>query len=634
MVALAALLAAASAAPSGPARVVVFWNTSLRINGAPSFDRSKYFNVHSQPGSANWDADEIAQFQTEYGASLGRSFVFSATMASVRESPTRPGFVDPQSLEAWCSSNHLKLDGWSMGSVDLIHSSKTAQLYPKGCGGGPPKGFVPGSHNATADFFVRFFEACMMPTSRSRYLIEVENECNVKTGTCNTTFEEMIQTHVAVADALHALSPPPRARPLVFGPTLAYPAYQVNNFSLFDEVMGAFIREAGPHVDGISVHLYDTYDEEVELPSPRSGSNLDAILDMQETYSLAMTGRVLPALVSEHGSGFKRQPLRYEPLHDWYVIRGVNAQVLQLMARPDRLLKSVPFIVGKATWDSNTKTNATFSYPWVLWRFNQTTELWDETYLHLFYRLWSGFDGQRVATTSSDANVLVAAVRSPGSLRVAVHNLRAVTSSVQLDWQGLAGSVGSGRIARLGLDTATQTPVLSNSSLAPGSRPPSALVLQPSETVVIEVSGAAPDSPPQKTDDRSVFHSTVVLQSLERPVTTPFPSAGCTGPAVATGGELRLSIGGDADAFRAAMPLLQVRLNGVAVVVDPASAIGGSSLHVNAQDNSALAALRLPLPAASLSGLPSATVTTSLPGQSGDGLVLAAAVLEVDCVAP
>ena len=63
---------------------------------------------------------------------------------------------------------------------------------------------MPGSSDATADFFSQFVRHCMKPSLATRALIEVANECDVKYTTpyrlgCNISWAGMIELHVAGA---------------------------------------------------------------------------------------------------------------------------------------------------------------------------------------------------------------------------------------------------------------------------------------------------------------------------------------------------------------------------------------------------------------------------------------------------
>ena len=121
-----------------------------------------------------------------YRAHPGRGFVFSSRMSMLHEDAARPGFVDRAALVKSCAN--ITTGYWPVSSVDMVHSSMTRQLYANSCKGpaGPrPKGFLPASHAATAEFFALFYQHCMYPTVQDRYLIEVANECEVSDLPCN-----------------------------------------------------------------------------------------------------------------------------------------------------------------------------------------------------------------------------------------------------------------------------------------------------------------------------------------------------------------------------------------------------------------------------------------------------------------
>ena len=53
--------------------------------------------------------------------------------------------------------------------------------------------------------------------------------------------------------------------------------------------------------------------------------------------------------------------------------QGITAKLMSFLSRPDKILRALPFITNKATWDNEGMVNnATNSYPFVLWR-NVTT---------------------------------------------------------------------------------------------------------------------------------------------------------------------------------------------------------------------------------------------------------------------
>ena len=117
------------------------------------------------------------------------------------------------------------------------------------------------------------------------------------------------------------------------------------------------------------------------------GSNVLAILDLQESYSFLRWQHVLPLVVTEYG-GSVRAPkdatldskdelvynapdrqymatsrsipryddgdyrddtseLTYSPMNDFVIMRGVLGKMMSFMDRPDRILRAIPFITAK-----------------------------------------------------------------------------------------------------------------------------------------------------------------------------------------------------------------------------------------------------------------------------------------------
>lgn len=248
-------------------------------------------------GGEDWRPQDLIEFGANgYRVHPGRSFVVSAQMAESTEDPARPGFADIKQLIARCKENPRTVGSWPLKDVDMIHSSKTEQLYPNGCKGRDgqrPAGFVPGSHAATAEFFGLFYSHCMYPTAQPRYLMEVANECNVKVWPpdCNTTWDEMIQLHIAVADAVHKAHDlePTRPKPVVCGPTAAFPEYEMGNFKDWrpNGSFYEFAMQTTGHIDCLSIHFYDTF-----IPEP-DGKLINLCMDTYPKTVLCIHGLIL-----------------------------------------------------------------------------------------------------------------------------------------------------------------------------------------------------------------------------------------------------------------------------------------------------------------------------------------------------
>jgi hypothetical protein len=317
------------------ARLVLDPTTQRSINGVCTLDRRKWFGGHWETSKGEaWRTQDYQEFGPNgYRTHPGRGFVVSGAMTQCKEDPARPGFVDRNSLLDHCKQHPATTGMWPVSEVDMIHSSKTEQLYPnscKGAGGKEPKGFRPGSHNATADFFALYYQHCMYPTVQPRYLMEVANECEVKVfpSACDTTWAEMIALHSAVGSAIHAAhaAEPTRPKPLVCGPVAAFPQYEINNFEYWlpNGKYYDFVAATKGDIDCLSIHFYDQFNSEADgVPtdpytsnfSVHSGGNLQAELDLQEvaTAKLNSYSTPLPLLVSEYGGGFKGSSPQYTP---------------------------------------------------------------------------------------------------------------------------------------------------------------------------------------------------------------------------------------------------------------------------------------------------------------------------------
>uniref|UniRef100_A0A7S2BR83 Uncharacterized protein n=1 Tax=Haptolina brevifila TaxID=156173 RepID=A0A7S2BR83_9EUKA len=495
-------------------------------------------------------------------------------MSQLSEDPKRPGYVNTALLEDFCGS-HPDLRGWwPAHSVDMVTGAKSAQYYL-----GHAQGYVPSSHDAAAHFWQHYVNSPCIPnaSTQSRLIIEPMNECGVHAQELGTNFSEMTQRHIAIAERLHASTTGRRV--LVGGPTSAYPAWQLRNFSYWQAEMGYFISKAARSVDFLSCHLYDTEKglQPEETDNFRAGSNTQAILDLHEAYSASRTanGAPLPHLISEYGGGFKMSmALPYEPAHDWFVLRGVNGKLLELLDRPDRLVKSIPFIVGRATWDVEVGNK---SYPFALWR--QAADHkgpWLRTALWLFYELYSELDGHRVSSRSDQANLQAQAfANSSGSCWLLLNNLLDSEITVSIDWGALSGAP-SLHIKRLYYDTATARPTLSSTENATLLRHPH-LTLMPYEAVVLRVQGAT-GQPEGATQVRSdvVHHSQrTLVPAHSAGVTHEFPVALSGGTAAASVARIRVGFGGP---YGVASCPPNITLDGQAWVYDAEAVIGG---HIN-----------------------------------------------------
>lgn len=410
----------------------------------------------------------------------------------------------------------------------------------------------------------------------------------------------MIQLHIAVAQRLHADwddSPHP---PVVCGPTAAFPEWQANDFAVWDRIMGPFIKEAGGTVDCVSVHLYDTMlDANYSLgatASHRTGSNVEAILDLQDAYGIQRHGRAMPLLLSEYGMGFKVSPVPFSTMADFQILRGVNGKLMQFMERPASVLKAVPFIVDKATW-----SHAAAPYPWVLWR--MVDGQYEQTDLAKFYAFWQPVEGERFVVHSSDANVQVQGFVNETEAFVILNNLQSYAVQAELSWGGLneRRDASGGTITRLTLDNTTRRAALVTAPLSGAL--PEAITLQEYELVLLRVpntlrtSRGASSWPAASVTEETYFANEGPLINVTG-ATQRFTfdvHADSQGVAYAS---LRLALAGNHSAIDLAP---HVEINGTALVYHPAASLAGHD-HVNPKDSSFLGALQIPVPVGLVSG--------------------------------
>merc|ERR550537_1060956 len=103
-------------------------------------------------------------------------------------------------------------------------------------------------------------------------------------------------------------------------------------------------------------------------------------------------------MISEYGAGFSNKEtdgtIRYAPVHDWWILKGVIGKLMQFISRPDTILKAIPFIITTAGWIKNPKPG--YTYPFQLW--DRASGSLKATYTHLVYALFQGVTGDYLDT--------------------------------------------------------------------------------------------------------------------------------------------------------------------------------------------------------------------------------------------
>ena len=394
--------------------------SSFKTYGATSaLEREKFFNSHNSPGgeftAQEWDFLKSIKF------GMGRCFMSPNPGSSVACGVT--GDEIRKKGERWGAS-FKKLPMYNSSAMEEIiltshptpgkGGSKNYAFHWKGLGADySPEAKI------MADFLKYYFVENGI--SLPRY-IEPMNEPYVHANDYKNVWAkdsdvrvEMARYHKMMAQELHKQFPNVK----VGGFASAWPYLEGFNsdFEHWNSRMKMFIDTVGKELDFVSFHIYDGMNVKGE-DCFRSGSNMEAIMDIIEGYCAIKFGKPLPLLISEHGMTRKDWLTQaYSEERDWKILRSVNHQTMQFMQRPGNILKCIPFFSGKATWRKDPNP-----YPWVISRKNKDGD-WEWTHLIKYFQFWKDLSGKYVDAQSSDPDILSLAFLDKKRLSVVLNNL-------------------------------------------------------------------------------------------------------------------------------------------------------------------------------------------------------------------
>jgi len=487
-----------------------------------TFDREKYIVLHAGLTDGDWDSDsQRASFLNDYDVYLGRNNgSLPWNLSQTTEDPLKPG---------WCSHASLLTRGNSARST---YASKTAahaleyrankamiggqmSMYPNGQTNG--SGFAIADYDALGDYFEYYltdFHGTGGATGeRKPTMVEVVNEPFVHASEYGTTRENISHMHNSVAARIKQSHPDV----LVGGYTAAHPQYEGTggNFSHWNANWKTFIDIAGTNMDFFSLHLYDNPVGSTNVLNSiyRSGSNVEAILDMVEHYSWLKLGVVKPFNISEYGSLAIASGVPYDPKNDWVDVRSYSTIMMQLLERPDRIIQAIPFMILKA--DVWGRKNG-YPYPTrLLYRVNEltdplsTTGPWDYTERIKWFELWKEVRGTRVDTVSSDPDIQVDAYVDGTKAFVIVSSLdHTGPQTVDLHLQGALQSLDHIEVKHT-YAASSGLPMLDHYT----TNKLDSIVLPASSTAVIKYVYAAPVGQGE-TSTESKYYATTYLKPI------------------------------------------------------------------------------------------------------------------------
>ncbi|MFC2112533.1 hypothetical protein ACFLTA_04620 [Bacteroidota bacterium] len=413
------------------------YNTQISINGVSQLDREKHFNYHE--GSMDF---EYSYLRDSLDVHVGRSNgeISYHLLQQTREKQGSPGTPDWIRLKGYAESL-LKNDLASTVMQELVSDHQLIAAHPEhfmpNLLNPTEYPFMPPANiNLAAELLMNYMEWRYPETNRRFRYVEPYNEPNVHLSELGVSWDKVIDYHNVIADSVHQRF---KGKILSGGSGSAWPAFQRNDFDIYSNGFGRFIDRAGRKMDFLSIHLYDTHHDQAGLTTLyRLGGNTRAILNLIENHSNNLLGEVKPFVISEYGGGFKNgyssfdQGMPYHPFMNWFTMKGVNGKLMDYLGRPDRMLKTIPFITGKGTWFYNNENNPDNNpYPWVLvLPTNPTRTAWKFSHNIKFFEFWRGVSGYRIETMSTHPDVQVQAFRDGKQLYWIINNL--IDSTIQL----------------------------------------------------------------------------------------------------------------------------------------------------------------------------------------------------------
>ncbi|QBG45915.1 hypothetical protein EGM51_00250 [Verrucomicrobia bacterium S94] len=496
-------------------------DTRHEVGGVSEFDRETYMVLHASAGENTWDSEEQeSAFLNDYDVYLGRANgTLPWNLSQTTEDPSKPG---------WCDHANMLSRGNSARSTYAsdthAHSLESRArkmmiggqegMYPNGQTNG--NGFAVGSYEALADFYEQFltdfYGTGGTDGAPKPAMVEVMNEPFVKADELGTTRANISRLHTNVAAAIHNSHPDV----MVGGYCAAHPQYEGSNFGHWEDNWKTFIDIAGEHMDFFSLHLYDNPGGSTNVLEHqyRSGSNVEALLDMIEHYSMLTLGEIKPFNISEFGSLSVESDVPYNPKNDWVDVRSYSTILMQLLERPDRMIQTIPFMMVQAEWGRSANG---YPYP--------TRLLYDEDELLgspkdkdgpfvfteriKYWELWKEVQGTRVDSISDDPDIQVDAYVDETNAFVIVSSLdHTGPQTVDLNLFGTSRLFNAVEVKHTYADAAGNV-VLDHyvtNELA-------SMTLPASSTAVIKYQFSAPVVP-EKTEIESKYYATTYLQPI------------------------------------------------------------------------------------------------------------------------
>ncbi|MEO0795501.1 MAG: beta-agarase [Verrucomicrobiota bacterium] len=431
------------------------------IGGVTEFDRDQFVTVHESFGSTDLAEEDLDFMENVLEARYGRDGgLLSWQAPNVKADPNNPDMPDVEEVKRVAKEYRAEYDGRRMTPRhmrEVVLCTHPELMHAMAANSHAEWG--PRTNEGIAEYTAQFMKHAFDDNDRPKYL-EVFNEPFVKAKKIGTTVEALSEQHNVVAKRVKELNPDV----MVGGYAAAWIEVEDRNFDHWDGWQKTFMDIAGENMDFFSYHIYDGVNVQGS-PRVRTGSNSEAIMDLIDSYSHMKFGVAKPILITEYGKipEGNMGMMAYDPARSAGMLYSINGQHMTYMDHPDRILKAIPFVLGKAEWTYVLKGEGKpgEANVFLLWRRDEDGE-YVTTDLTLFYEFWKGIEGEWRMSESSNPDVRVHLLADDNQLVVALANLDHAPKTVNLS--GLE-NVKAKSVELRQLTTHTDLPLVASRSL-------------------------------------------------------------------------------------------------------------------------------------------------------------------------
>ncbi len=439
--------------------VTVSPDVERSIGGVSEFSRKQFVTVHESFGSTDMDNADARFLNEELEVSYGRDGgLISWQAGQTSADPSNGEMPDLQQIKEMALEYRKQYAGERMNGEftrEVVLCTHPELMHPMPENDHAEWG--PRSNEAIAEYTAQMLKHYWNDDDRPIYL-EVLNEPFVKAKKIGTTVDALSEQHNVVAERVRELNPNVQ----VGGYAAAWVEVEARNFEHWNNWQKRFMDIAGENMDFFSYHIYDGVNVMGEGRN-RTGSNSEALMDLIDSYSFIKFGVAKPQMITEFGKipEGNMGNMTYSSKRSAEMLYSFNGQLMTFMDHPDRLLKVVPFILGKAMWTYKPDREGDDANPFLLWRMKADGSF-VETELSMFYKYWKGVEGEWRASSSSNPDVRVHLLADGDRLLLALTNLDDSAKTIQLD--GLK-KVKVFKVSLRTLETHGEEPSLAESEL-------------------------------------------------------------------------------------------------------------------------------------------------------------------------